>query len=179
MTLLPLTRADDATLHWRQPSAWHHRFLLAAANGREFATLDIESSWTTHARALTAEGAWVLRSVGTWHPRVVVSLDGQDDPIATFEITNVWLGNRAELRSGERVIAVWEMTSLLRGNVRWTDASGAPLIEFRAGTDEGGVFSWRTECRVDFTDAGFAHADRDLLVCLGWYFTVLSQNPAI
>jgi hypothetical protein len=32
---------------------------------------------------------------------------------------------------------------------------------------------------VDFTPAGFAHPDRDLLLTIGWYFTVLASNPAI
>lgn len=72
------------------------------------------------------------------------------------------------------------MTSFLAGTVTWEDAGGSLLITFRRGTDEGGVTSWlRTQCRVDFTPAGFAHPHRDQLLTIGWYFTVLASNPAI
>lgn len=76
------------------------------------------------------------------------------------------------------LIAHWVMTSFRKGRVEWQDATGAPLIAYRLGTDEGGTAAWwRTQCRVDFTPAGYAHADRDLLLTLGWYFALLAADP--
>jgi AcrR family transcriptional regulator len=70
------------------------------------------------------------------------------------------------------------MTSFWKGRVEWRDATGAPLIAYRLGTDEGGTAAWwRTQCRVDFTPARYAHADRDLLLTLGWYFALLAADP--
>lgn len=173
MALESLLRSDDATLHWRQPSAWQYRFVLAAEGGREFASVDWHRSWRSEGRALSAGGAWTFDHEGFWKPRVLVRADDRPEPVAEVEITNVWLQNRAELRRGDDLLAVWEVTSFLRGIVQWLDADGQPLVTFRSGTDEGGAASWvRTQCRVDLSDAGFARPDRDLLLCLGWYLTV-------
>lgn len=121
---------------------------------------------------------WRFDQVGVWKPQMRAFVG--EELVATLEVANVWLGNRASLvaPSGQ-VIARWVMTSFLAGTVEWQDADGALLITFRCGTDKGGVGSWlRTQCRVDFTPAGFAHPDRDLLLTIGWYFTVLASNPA-
>jgi hypothetical protein len=122
---------------------------------------------------------WRFDQVGVWKPQMRAFVG--EELVATLEVANVWLGNRASLvaPSGQ-VIARWVMTSFLAGTVEWQDADGALLITFRRRTDEGGVDSWlRTQCRVDFTPAGFAHPDRDLLLTIGWYFTVLAADPAI
>jgi hypothetical protein len=173
MPLHTLTREDDATLHWRQPSSWQFRFLLVADGDREFATVDWRSSWRSEGRAVMGERAWTFDHEGFWKPRVLVRDDAHAQPVAALEITNAVLQNRAELRRGETLLAEWRLETFTFGRVVWRDAKGEPLITFRSGTDEGGPSSWlRTQCRVDFTDAGFAHPERDLLVCLGWYLTV-------
>ena len=179
IALNTLTQADDSTLHWRQPEAMKWRFVLAAEGGRSFGMLDF-TSWTGNkVAAETAHTQWRFDQVGVWKPQMRAFVG--EELVATFEVANVWLGNRASLvaPSGQ-VIARWVMTSFLAGTVEWQDADGALLITFRCGTDKGGVGSWlRTQCRVDFTPAGFAHPDRDLLLTIGWYFTVLEADPAI
>lgn len=174
-----LLRSDDATLHWRQPSLWQFRFVLAAEGGREFASVDWRITWRSEGRALSGDGAWTFDHEGFWKPRVLVRADGQPDPVATVDVLDVWLQNCAELRRGAELVATWQLASYLRGIVHWFDADGQPLITFRSGTDEGGAVNWvRSQCRVDLTDAGFAHPDRDLLLCLGWYLTVAMTYAA-
>lgn len=174
-----LTQADDSTLHWRQPDVFKRRFLLAAAGDRTLGHVDFSPPEGKRIVAQTAQGQWQFEQVGSWKPQTRAFVG--DALVATFEIANVWLMNRAALMSpsGE-VIAQWVMTSFLTGTVEWQDNAGALLMTFRRGTDEGGVASWlRTQCRVDFTPAGFAHPQRDLLLTIGWYFTVLADDPAI
>jgi len=121
---------------------------------------------------------WDFRSEGLWRPPMLV-IQGSTE-VASLRVEHPWTSTRAILRiSGGRPIASWVMTSLLRGDVSWQAEDGAPLVVFRRGTDEGGIAGWwRTQCRVDLSPAGFAHPDRDLLLCLGWRFTVLSAHDA-
>jgi hypothetical protein len=179
MTFDLLTPDDDATLHWRQPdaTAWH--FLLQAAGGRTLGRLSMDAWSGSKGSAATAGGAWHFRSEGFWRPRMVVQAGDAD--VATLQMDNPWIGTRAALVAGDgHPIATWVMASVLGGDVSWQDAEGAPLITFRRGTDEGGRSGWwRTQCRVDFTPAGFADPERDLLLCLGWHFSVLAAYPAL
>lgn len=179
MTYATLLPHDDASLHWRQPEALKWRFVLAAAGDRVLGLLEFCSRTASDFTAETAGGRWRFERVGAWTPKIRALVS--DDVVATLEVSNAWLNNRAALNAPDgRVIAQWVMTSYLKGLVEWQDADGAPLITFRKGTDEGGAASWwRTQCRVDFTPAGFAHPDRDLLLTIGWYFTVLAGDPLL
>jgi len=180
MSCESLSPTDDATLHWRQPSIVSSRWLMAAADDRTLGQLEFTSPWSgSKAAAETANGRWQYEHVGLWKPKVIARVN--DINVASLEIANSWLYNRAALVAPDgRVIARWETSSFVTGKVEWQDDAGAPLIEYRRGTDEGGAASWwRTQCRVDFTAAGFAHADRDLLLTIGWYFTVLAGDPGL
>lgn len=174
-----LTRADDATLHWRQPELLKMRYVLVAEGDRTLGHLDFSPPAGKRIIAETAQGQWQFEQVGSWKPQTRAFVG--EELVATLEVANVWLGNRAALVSTSgKVIAQWVMTSYLKGSVEWQDDAGALLIAFRGGTDEGGVATWlRDQCRVDFTPAGFAHPHRDLLLTIGWYFTVLASDPLI
>lgn len=152
-------------------------WLLAAADDRTLGQLEFTSPRTgSIAIAETAGGRWQYEQVGLWKPKVIVRVN--DTVVASLEIANSWLNNRAALVAPDgRAIAQWEMWSFLTGTVEWQDDAGARLIEYRRGTDEGGAGAWwRTHRRVDFTAAGFAHAHRDLLLTIGWYFTVVDPG---
>jgi hypothetical protein len=180
MAFLPLLPADDATLHWRQPKATRYGWQLEAAEDRVLGELEFASTWSeAKATAATATGRWQFEWVGRWKPKAVVRADNV--VVASLEIVNTWLFNRAALVAPDgRPIAQWDMTSFLGGTAEWQDDSGARLITYRHGTDEGGPGAWwRTQCRVDFTPAGFAHSDRDQLLTLGWYVAVIAGDPGL
>lgn len=174
-----LTQSDDSTLHWRQPDILKLRFILAAEGDRTLGEVDFSPPEGKRIVAQTAQGQWQFELVGNWKPQTRVYVG--DALVATFDILNQWMNDRAALMSSSgAVIAQWVMTSYLKGTVEWQDDAGNVLMTFRRGTDEGGVASWlRTQCRVDFTPAGFAHPERDLLLTLGWSFTVMVGNPVI
>ncbi|MCU0636135.1 MAG: hypothetical protein MUE41_14805, partial [Gemmatimonadaceae bacterium] len=175
MTFIPLTRDHDATLHWRQPDSMRYRWVLAAAPDQHIGALDYTNWSGGAARGETATGTWAFEHAGVWRPRIIARVGEAE--IARLEVTNAWLQNRASLVAPDgRQIAEWEMTSFLRGEVQWLAEDGARLITFRGGTDDAGISSWwRTECRVDFTPGGFAHPQRDLLLCIGWYLAVIAS----
>ena len=179
MTHLTLTPADDASLHWRQPTVFGGLHVMASERG-EFASLDWSAGLRYSARAACASGEWEFVVKGAWKPRIEARLIDSDTTLATLEITNAWLGNRAELMMGESITAVWESTSFLSGSAHWVTVDKEPLIIFRSGTDEGGAVNWlKTQCRVDLRQAGYEHPHRDFLLCIGWFLTVLQANPSI
>ncbi|HYW30145.1 MAG TPA: hypothetical protein VE869_01480 [Gemmatimonas sp.] len=179
MTFLTLIPADDPTLHWRQPSILGSRHVMASDRG-ELAAMDFTNGLSSSASASCASGVWQFLVKGSWQPRVIVTRSGQDAPFATLEITNAWLGNRAELTTDDAIAAVWESTGFLSGSARWVTTDDQPLVTFRSGTDEGGAVNWlKTQCRVDLSPNGYEHPHRDLLLCIGWVLTVLQANPAI
>lgn len=179
MTWAQLTPADDASLHWRQPNPLAYEHVLVAEGGRRFARITVDAQGR-RARAESANGAWQFEQLGFWTPSIA-ALDGVTErEVARLDVRSAWTMNKADLSSAEGPIATWEMTSFLRGTVVWQDVHGAPLVTFRRGADEGGMASWfRTQCRVDFTEAGFAHPHRDLLLCLGWYLGMSASSPAV
>jgi hypothetical protein len=179
MTYPPILPSDDASLHWRQPDASKFRFDLTAAGDRTLGHVEITSWKMNLVMAETAAGVWRFEHVGLWSPKVRALVD--DVEVATLEVKNAWLGNRASLVAPDgHVIGQWVTAMFAMGSAEWQDAEGQTLIAFRSGTDEGGMATWwRTQCRVDFTAAGFAHPDRDLMLTIGWYFTVIASNPAI
>jgi hypothetical protein len=180
MTWDQLTPADDATLHWRQPGILSTEFVLVAAGDRRFARIVADPLHARRARAESATGAWRFEQVGFWTPSIVVRDGTADVEVARLDVRSAWTMNAADLSGADGAIATWEMTSFLQGIVVWHDGHGAPLVTFRRGTDEGGMASWfRTQCRVDLSAAGFAHPQRDLLLCLGWYLGGSVTEPAI
>jgi hypothetical protein len=174
-----LTQADDSTLHWRQPDRLTRLFVLAAEGDRTLGRLEVVEGDTPGIVAETAQGTWRFDNIGSWTPHLRAFVG--EEMVATLEVTDKLFNSRATLvdASGQP-IAQWVMTRFLAGTVEWQDSEGSTLITFRRGTDEGGTATWfRTQCRVDFTPAGFAHPDRDLLLTMGWHFMVQVGNPII
>jgi hypothetical protein len=176
MNYTPLTPTDDATLHWRQPGSWDRHWVLQAEE-RTLGSLEYTSQWKDRAIAETAAGRWTFEPEGFWKPRVIVQQGGA--ALFALEVTNAWVQNHAVLTTVDGTpVAIWEMTSYLRGLVEWRAQDGGPLIQYRKGADEGGIGDWvRWQCRVDFAPEGFTHAERDMLVCLGWHLNLLAITP--
>lgn len=97
MTFYNLTSADDRTLHWRQPDAIKWQFVPAADVGRTFGKVEVTSWLGNKVLAESAQGQWFFDQVGLWKPtlRAVVG----EELVATFEVANAWLANRASLFS--------------------------------------------------------------------------------
>jgi hypothetical protein len=180
MTYRPLAREADATLHWRQPKPLAYRWVLASDDA-EFGAMWSDAKWTGNPVLLeTAVGRWRLVSEGLARWSVVAYPAEGNEELLSLVMTNMWLGNRAEFRGPDGVVAVWEYTSFWKGIAEVRSVNDTLLQTFRSGVDEGGVAAWwRSQCRVDFTEEGFAHPQRDLLCGMGWLLTSFAMNPAI
>jgi hypothetical protein len=186
MPQLPVTTADDASLHWRQTRLLQWDFTLSSDRG-EHASMTIDGS-SAVAVARTASSIWSFQRNGS-SPLVVTAHDGVHAdvatlrtvaPIATLSMTDGLRQATAELRASDVHIAQWRLTNVLNGDAAWVTPDGHRLIAFRRGVDDGTPVDWmKTQTRVDFSEAGFVHQRRDLLVCLGWYLMTQVHNSVI
>lgn len=157
----------EGELVWTQPSARHRHYELRAGD-ETVATLDWQKSLGSLALATTADGEWTFKRAGFWHPRVTARPAGTETEVASFEAG--WTGDGTLRLEGGETFA-WKPGNFWQTRWGWHDAAGSLLVGFRQRTS-----LLKTEGVVEI-EAG-APASLALLLCLGWYLVVLSEDDS-
>ena len=86
-------------LRWTQPSALRKEYELRAGD-ELVAVLRFPSSFSSQAKAESAEGCWTFERVGFWRNKTVIRACGKQIPLAVFKNSRWGSGGTLELSDG-------------------------------------------------------------------------------
>lgn len=151
-------------------------FELHSADSRVVGSLGFEKAFGTSARADCADVAWTFKRVGFLNARVTIRRLGSQADVAVYH-PKVFGGGL--LQTSEGRISYWRQMNFWATEWSFTDTNGVPLVIFKPGAESQSLSNlFKSQSSVELALDEKDPTELALLVLLGWYLMVMSQEDA-
>ncbi len=169
-------QAMNKNLLWIQPKALQRRFELRDEE-MLVAALEFKSSYGSLAAATTAEENWTFKRVGFFNPRVTVRRSEEEIDLAVYRPK--WTGTQGVLEFTAGRSYIWKVANFWATRYEFLDSAGQPLLAYQSGIEHGKLSDlFKNQARVEILPTAHGLPELPLLVLLGWYLIVLSQEDS-
>jgi hypothetical protein len=168
-----LTDHSTKRLNWLQPNTFVRAFELRSRN-HLFGVLGFESDFGTLASAEATTGRWSFKRVGFLNPHVTIRESGDRSNLAVFW-PKIWGDGTLNFFSGKKFH--WVPLNAWRTSWGFTDSDDQRVYRLSSGSDKP---KWKDilkeQAIIEIDISALDHPDLALLICTGWYLTILQQE---
>ena len=166
--MLPISDLSALSLVWKQPSAWRREYLLISDSGTH-GRLVIPSMWKEVAKAQCGLEAFTFQRTGFFKRQVLITRQGEHDPMAAY-LPDTWRrGGRLDLPGGSTYLFT---TNFWQTRFEIKPEGGQPVLVLH----KSGLF--RMTVQVEVSPAAMQLPELPMLVTLGMYTIHLRQQDA-